>query len=296
MKRIKIKSPAKINLGLNVIEKRADGYHNIETVFQMINLYDDIIFTESSNDIELHSSSKDIPLDDGNLSYRAARLLREKTGIKKGVSINIDKHIPVSAGLGGGSSNAAVTLLGLNYIWDLKLPRNELISIAKSLGADVPFFLSASCAYGTGRGDEIQNLPVKSSFYVILLNSGCAISTKWVYANLRLNLTRNKRDIKILKFMLVRGDIEEMSSLLFNDLESVVEKKYGIINEMKEALLSAGALGAAMSGSGSTVFGVFKDYPSAEYASSKLKGKGWFLFLAETLTSLQKVYPEEVIV
>lgn len=294
MKAVRVKSPAKINLGLKVIKKRADEYHDIETIFQMINLYDVVILRESSDRITLCSDNNAIPLDERNLAYRAAQTLREKIGIKKGVKIEIYKHIPISAGLGGGSSNAAVTLVGLNYLWDLNLSLDDLLPLASSLGADVPFFLAGPTAMGTGRGDELQNLHLKSKFYVILINSGLTISTKWVYDNIELKLTKNGNDIKILKFMFEEDEIEKGAGLLFNDLESVVAERYSIINEMKEALLSAGALGASMSGSGSTVFGIFKDCHSAERAYENLKREKWTLFLTENLTS--RVYPEEVIV
>ncbi|MBI5747681.1 MAG: 4-(cytidine 5'-diphospho)-2-C-methyl-D-erythritol kinase [Nitrospinae bacterium] len=296
MKTIKIKSPAKINLGLKVVGKRSDGYHNIETIFQMVSLYDDITLIESESGITLYSNNKNIPLNEKNLAYRAAYLLRERTGVKKGVKIEIDKNIPVSAGLGGGSSNAAVTLLGLNHIWELKLPKEELLSIARLLGADVPFFLSGVRALGTGRGDELQILPVADKFYVILLNLGFSISTEWVYKNLKLELTKERKNINIKKFISKKGAIGDIRDILSNDLESVVMEKYDVIGRMKELLLSAGAYGSLMSGSGSTVFGIFKDYSSAKQAGEMLKREEWSLFLTEALTGLDKIYPGEVIV
>ncbi len=296
MKIIKIKSPAKINIGLKVAGKRADGYHDIETIFQMLDLCDDIVLTESADAITLHSNSRDIPTDERNLAYKAAKLLRERTEVDKGVKIEICKHIPIAAGLGGGSSNAAAALLGLNYIWDLGLSRDDLLPMAKTIGADVPFFLSAPRAMGIGRGDELQTLPIKSKFYVILLNPGLHISTQWVYKNLKLELTKNKNDIKIIKFMLEKDEIEKTAGFMFNDLESVVTEEYGVINDMKYALLSEGAAGSLMSGSGSTVFGIFKDYNLAKRAGESLKSEKWTLFLAESITGLHEVYPREVIV
>lgn len=296
MKIIKIKSPAKINLGLKVVGKRSDGYHNIETIFQMVSLYDYIKLSESDTGITLYSNNKDIPLNEKNLAYKAAHLLRERSGIKKGVKIEINKNIPISAGLGGGSSNAAAALLGLNYIWELKLPREELLPIAKQIGADVPFFLSGVRAFGTGRGDELQILPVASKFYVILLNPGLSISTEWVYKNLKLELTKDGKNINIKKFISKRGEIEDIRDILSNDLEPVVMEKYDVIGRLKELLLSAGAVGSLMSGSGSTVFGIFKDYSSAKRAGEILKREEWSLFLTETLNSLDDVYPGEVIV
>ena len=296
MKSIKIKSPAKINLGLKVIGKRSDGYHNIETIFQMVSLYDDITLTESDTGITLHSNNRDIPLNGKNLTYKAAYLLRERTGVKKGVKIEIDKNIPISAGLGGGSSNAAATLLGLNYIWELRLSKEDLLSIARLLGADVPFFLSGVRALGTGRGDELQILPVTHKFYVILINPRLSISTEWVYKNLKLELTKDIKNINIKKFISGKGEIGNIRDILSNDLESVVIEKYDVIGRMKELLLSAGASGSLMSGSGSTVFGIFKDYSSAKQAGEILKREEWSLFLAESLTGLDNVYPGEVIV
>jgi len=295
MKSIKIKSPAKINLGLRVVGKRDDGYHDIETIFQMVSLYDDIKLTESEEEIILYTNNNTIPSDEKNLAYKAAQLLRKKKGIKRGVKIEIYKNIPVSAGLGGGSSNAAATLLGLNYLWDLKLSNVELSPLARHLGADVPFFLSGPRALGTERGDKLQILPVTNKFYVILLNPRLSISTEWVYKNLKLELTKSRKNINMKKFISERSDIENIKDILFNDLESVVMEKYNIIVRMKDVLLSAGALGSLMSGSGSTVFGLFKDYSSAEQAGKMIKGEEWSLFLVETLTSLDK-YPWEVIV
>ena len=186
-----LKTPAKINLGLHIHHKRRDGYHELETLLQMVSLYDELELESLASGIELECGTPGIPTDDTNLAYRAAHLLQKtcKAG-GRGVRIRLKKKIPSGAGLGGGSGNAAGVLLGLNRLWDLKMSRSHLVSLAAELGSDVPFFLTAPCALGTGRGERLESLTPSPKFQVLLVFPGFPVSTSWVYQDLKLKCVR----------------------------------------------------------------------------------------------------------
>jgi len=244
-----IKSFAKLNLFLKILGKRIDGYHNIYTFFQKVDIYDILIIGISDSyqtNISIETSDKNLPVDHNNLIYKASEIFLNQTSLKKNIFINLIKNIPVGAGLGGGSSNAASTLLALNELTDYPLSHDVLLDLGKKIGSDVPFFIKNSIAcIGKGRG-EILNETKPFKGYFVLVYPGFEISTKWVYEN--LNLTNNiKRDI----FISFNG--EEW----VNDLEIPVIKKYPLISLIKKKLLDFGAVRSLMTGSGSTVFGFF---------------------------------------
>lgn len=256
---IKILSPAKLNLYLEVLNKRPDGYHNIRSLFERISLSDELTFKQSDGQcIEIKSDSKDIPKDGRNLVYKAASLLRDTLGIKKGVSIEIKKRIPVGSGLGGGSSNAASALLALKNLWNLRLSQKKLLAYGSYLGSDVAFFLSgASFAVGEGRGEKIKPLThFKKKFWHIIIVPDFKVSTQEIYAGLDNLENCNKRETNLSARQLSQAAKIPLGNIIYNRLEEATFKRYPKVKELKEALLSRGVQNAAMSGSGGAVFGI----------------------------------------
>ncbi|MEC7641619.1 MAG: 4-(cytidine 5'-diphospho)-2-C-methyl-D-erythritol kinase [Nitrospinota bacterium] len=292
------KTPAKINLGLRILGKRGDGYHELETLLQMIGLYDELEMEPTNSDIEFECDTPGIPTDESNLVLQAARLLRNRypERTRAGVRIRLRKTIPSGAGLGGGSGNAAGALMGLNIFWNLELTRPQLLQLAPQLGADVAFFLFSSCALGRGRGELLESVQPAKKFYVILIFPGFSVATAWVYGNLNLKLTNQQNNISILPNILSRSDIPRLGSSLQNDLEDVVIQRFPEIQTLKDRLQSAGAQGALMSGSGSAVFGLFEKFDPAKKAFAGLeKGSGQKFFLTETVSGFSEFLPEEII-
>lgn len=272
---MRLASYAKVNFGLRVLGRRPDGYHAVKTILQTIDLVDEVELQLIPEEIELRCNHPAVPLGRGNLAYQAAQVLREETGTNEGVRITIVKRIPVGAGLGGGSSNAATVLMGLNRLWGLNLPQERLSSLAAQIGADVPFFLKGGMAYATGRGDELHFLPFIPEVWLVLFWPGFTISTAWAYENLgKMTLTREAKNIS-LSSVLGRGfHWQDLFGLLHNDFEPLVKGKHPVVEETKVQLLRCGALGVAMSGTGPTVYGIFEGEDLAREACLKLKGKG----------------------
>jgi 4-diphosphocytidyl-2-C-methyl-D-erythritol kinase len=293
---ISFKTPAKVNFGLHIIGKREDGFHDLETLFQMVNWCDEIKIECLSHGLELVCNQPDIPTDKGNLVIRAAHILQTRYPERcKGARIYLNKNIPHGAGLGGGSGNTAGVLLGLNFLWGLKLKREDLISVASELGSDVPFFLFSPCAIGRGRGEILE--PVKNSikFYVLMVYPGFAVPTASVYGNLKLKLTKRENNISILKNFLLQSEFAQLGETWSNDLELFVFKEYPGLSVIKKKLLDLGAKGALLSGSGSTVFGIFDNPETANSAHARLDREKFKLFLAENVVSLSELYPEQML-
>ena len=293
---ISFKTPAKVNLGLHILGKREDGFHDLETLFQMVNWCDDIKIECLSRGLELICNQPDIPTDEGNLVIKAAHILQTRYPERcKGARIHLNKNIPHGAGLGGGSGNAAGVLLGLDFLWGLKLKREDLVSVASELGSDVPFFLFSPCAIGRGRGEILE--PVKNSirFYVLMVYPGFAVSTASVYGNLKLKLTKRENNISILKNFLLQSEFAQLGATWSNDLELFVFKEYPGLSGIKKEMLTLGAKGALLSGSGSTVFGIFDNPETANSAHARLDRGKFMLFLAESVVSLSELYPEEML-
>lgn len=254
-----LKAPAKINWSLNVFGKRDDGYHDILSLMQCVTLADSLEF-EDSDTLELLSGAP-IPLAD-NLVFRAMTLLKDKAGVEKGARITLRKEIPFAAGLGGGSSDAAATLVGLDRLWNLGISRQELAEMGGALGSDVPFFFHETAAVVTGRGEIVSPVNIGRSHAMLLVKPQVGVSTAWAYQELDRNsgdrvLTKKDNNIKLLCLALERGDFSLLSSVHRNDLELPVIRRYPVIADIKEELRKSGALFSAMSGSGPTVFGVF---------------------------------------
>ncbi|MDI6802721.1 MAG: 4-(cytidine 5'-diphospho)-2-C-methyl-D-erythritol kinase [Bacteroidota bacterium] len=268
---MKIKAFAKINLGLRILRKREDGYHDIETVFHRINLFDELEFS-ASDIISMDCDNPEIPVDENNLCLRAAGLLKLKYDINKGVHISLQKNIPVGAGLGGGSSDAAAVLVHLPKFWGLEISISNLMDIALSLGSDVPYFVKDGTAYATGRGEKLEYIKLDIPYWIILVNPQIHVSTAWAYKNVNIN---PKKETTNLKNDLI-GNIkypEKLRDLITNDFEEVVFKHYEQIKNIKTHLKELGAAFALMSGSGASGYGFFKTKPDMNEASQKFGSK-----------------------
>jgi 4-diphosphocytidyl-2-C-methyl-D-erythritol kinase len=293
---ISFKTPAKVNLGLHIFGKREDGFHELETLFQMVNWCDEIKIEFLSHGLELVCNQLDIPTDEGNLVIKAARILQTRYPERcKGARIHLNKNIPHGAGLGGGSGNAAGVLLGLNFLWGLKLKREDLVSVASELGSDVPFFLFSPCAIGRGRGEILESVKNSIRFYVLMVYPGFTVPTASVYGNLKLKLTKRENNISLLKNFLLQSKFAQLGATWFNDLELVVFKEHPGLSVIKKEMLTLGAKGALLSGSGSTVFGIFDNPETANSAHARLDRGKFILFLAESVVSLSELYPEEML-
>jgi len=275
MKSISLLSPAKLNLFLKVINKRPDGYHNLVTLFERINLYDEITLTlNSGSRIQIFCDHPDVPVGAKNFVSQVAWLLKEKFAVAQGVSIHIKKKIPVAAGLGGGSSNAAAVLLGLNKLWQLSLNHQELVNFGKRIGSDVPFFLcDCSWAIGTQRGDAIKKIFLPTKLWHILVVPRIKVYSREVFTRLRLppkmQLTKKMTDVNMLP-ALRRNDLSYVGKLLSNDLESTVTQLHPNIIKLKNKLRSLNTLGECLSGSGPAVFGLTDSQRHAEALKSHL--------------------------
>jgi 4-diphosphocytidyl-2-C-methyl-D-erythritol kinase len=262
---LRLLSFAKINLGLRVLGKRTDGFHEIETVFQQISLYDEMEITLGEAGIELWCDSPDCPSDHTNLAYRAAVLLQRTAS--DGCRIKITKKIPVGAGLGGGSSNGATALLGLNRLWKMNVPVEGLLQRASRLGSDVPFFISGGTMLGRGRGELLTPIHTALSYWGVLVSPPLHISSGWAYQNSNFSLTKSIKKSKLNGFTRNFDNVETWQKELKNDLEPVVFHHYPVCHEIVKKMLDSGAFFSRMSGSGSTVFGLFKTRDAAQRAS-----------------------------
>jgi 4-diphosphocytidyl-2-C-methyl-D-erythritol kinase len=263
-----LRAYAKINIGLHVVGKRPDGYHNIETVLYPIDLYDEVSIHEHEEEgIHFQSFGANLPHDQRNLCVRAAQLVMDVTGVRRGVEIVLLKSIPIGAGLGGGSSDAAAVLKGLVKLWSLDITVSELELLGSSLGSDVPYFIRGGTAFATGRGEILEPLTINLPYWIAVITPPIHISTAWAYQQLELRQQTRKTDWKNL---LTNGsrDSAEMRSRLFNDFEKVVFRHHTEIKKIKDQLQKEGADVVLMSGTGSSVFGLFRDEPSLDSISS----------------------------
>ncbi|SFB60862.1 4-diphosphocytidyl-2-C-methyl-D-erythritol kinase [Cohnella sp. OV330] len=257
MTKIYEKAPAKINLVLDVLRKREDGYHEVEMVMTMVDLADRLALEELQRDqIVLASQAGFIPLDEKNLAFQAAKLLKQRYGVKKGVYIYLDKQIPVAAGLAGGSSDAAAALRGLNRLWDLNLGVPELEALGAELGSDVPFCVRGGTALATGRGERLESLDSPPQCWVVLAKPPINVSTADVYGRFRVNEVGTHPSVPDMLEALREGSFERMCGALGNVLEKVTLSHYPEVRQIKEVMTRLGADGVLMSGSGPTVFGL----------------------------------------
>jgi 4-diphosphocytidyl-2-C-methyl-D-erythritol kinase len=272
MNSITVKAYAKINLGLDVLRKRPDGYHDVCMIMQSLDLHDTITITKSSIEgISIKTNLAYIPIDQGNLVYKAAALFLDTLSIKEGLYIKLDKNIPVAAGLAGGSSDAAATLKGLNELYHAKLSTEELMKLGVKLGADVPYCIMLGTALSEGIGEVLTPLAPIPGCSILLVKPDISVSTKYVYENLRLNDAIAHPKIEAMRAALEAGDINTLTKCMDNILQTVTIRDYPIITEIKRKMLELGALTSLMSGSGPTVFGIYKDADLAKNALSYFK-------------------------
>jgi 4-diphosphocytidyl-2-C-methyl-D-erythritol kinase len=279
-RRLVLSAAAKVNLALEVLGKRSDGYHEITTVMQTVDLVDRLTL-EDADTLELSARGASVPTDATNLALRAAVALREAAGLARGVRITLDKRIPVAAGLGGGSADAAAVLLGLNRLWGLRWPRARLDTIAIGLGMDVPFFLGGGGALATGRGEQLEPIEAGGSA-LVLVNPRFGSSTAEVYGRVTpMMYSDGKRALALVEALRSRR-AARIATSLYNGLEAAVAPIHPEIGRMEAALLAAGALGAAMSGSGPTVFGVARSFEHARQIRARLARASWACWAVRT--------------
>lgn len=274
-------SPAKVNLCLRVLRKRADGYHDIASLMQRISLCDEMIFRKAQQGIRVRCPGSSLPENEDNIVFRAAAAFFKQTpSLSGGIDITIKKEIPIAAGLGGGSSNAATTLMTLNEIFECHYTTEDLTKIGVTLGADVPFFIFSKTAWAFGIGERLQAADNIPAFSLVLINPRFALSTKMIYQNLNLRLTNETIHYSIPRFC----TIHDVAKGLFNDLETVSIRMHPILADLKTSLTACGALGALMSGSGPTVFGLFEKEEQAIAAEGVLAGmNNWSVFRAVSI-------------
>ncbi len=269
-------SPAKINLYLRIVGKRTDGYHELETVMLPLDFGDQIALRSHKTRLTLTCDDPRLPTDDSNLALRAAKTLAETFDNKNGATIALKKRTPLAAGLGGGSSNAAITLLGLNRLWKRNVPNQKLHALAASLGSDINFFMTGGAALCRGRGEKIEPIPCRFSGAILLVNPGFGISTKWAYeswakAAAESRLTAPPPEVSLLLRALAEDDLAGVSRYLFNSLEAPSIRKFPVLELIKKSMHESGARGALMSGSGATVFGLFPDVKQAKISAKKVR-------------------------
>lgn len=275
MRQIELKALAKINLGLDVLGRRENGYHDVRMVMQSIYLYDDVkIEKREQPGIEIVTNLFFLPAGDGNIAYKAADLLIREFDLKEGVRITLKKHIPVAAGMAGGSSNAAAVLFGMNRLFGLKLSKEELMKRGVKLGADVPYCIMRGTVLAEGIGEELRMLPAMPKCTVLIAKPPISVSTKVVYEALDSAPIENHPDIDGLIAGLEKGNLREVASHMGNVLEDVTIPMHPVIEEIKQEMKSAGALNAMMSGSGPTVFGLFENKMEARKAQERIRAKG----------------------
>jgi 4-diphosphocytidyl-2-C-methyl-D-erythritol kinase len=273
------KSPCKVNLLLNILGKRGDGFHELETVMQPVDLCDELAFKHGGNGVRLSCSEKNLPADSKNLVFRAAADFLAAAKISDGVKIHLEKKIPLAAGLGGGSGNAATTLLALNELFGLPLAVEKLYGLAAALGSDIPFFLQIKPALATSRGEKIQpleNFPALHGKAFLLIHPGFGISTPWAYQNLARfpkALNGEKGRAQKLISILQTADLKTAATEFYNSLEAPALEKFPILGLFQEFLRANGALAALMSGSGSTTFAIAENLSAAESLAEKFKSK-----------------------
>jgi 4-diphosphocytidyl-2-C-methyl-D-erythritol kinase len=282
---VTIRAHAKINLDLRVLGTRADGYHELRTVFQAISLHDRLTCTPRSGPFAIECDTAGVPLDASNLVWKAAQTLwtaLRRDGPVRDIVIRLEKKVPLQAGLGGGSADAAAALLGLARVWRVPVQPSHLTDLAAALGADVPFFLSGGTALGLGRGDEVYPLADLPRHWIVLVIPGFGVSTSEAYG-----WYDGERDLgrgqAVREPQYFPGPWPSRAAQMINDLEAPIARHYPEIEQMKLALRRNGALAAAMSGSGSTVFGLFQKRAEAAAAVDRLSGSGWRVLLTESL-------------
>ena len=275
MDTISLDAHAKVNLGLDVLRRREDGYHEVRMVMQTIRLCDHLDITKTNEPgIRIKTNRSYLPVNENNLIYKAAKLLMDEFGIAQGVTVELDKQIPVAAGMAGGSTDAAATLYGMNELFGLKLDLEQLMERGVKIGADVPYCLMGGTALAEGIGEKLSALPSMKECPVLIAKPPISVSTKFVYQNLKLNSETVHPDIDRMVADLTDGNLSAVAADMGNVLETVTVVHYPVIEEIKNLMKENGAINAMMSGSGPTVFGLFSDDDTAKKAYEKMLQSG----------------------
>lgn len=275
MNQIVIKAMAKVNLGLDVLRRLENGYHEVKMVMQTVDLYDELTVTkEGTEEIIITSNTGELPLNEDNLIYKAATLLFEKAGCAYGVSIHLNKNIPIAAGMAGGSTDAAATLLALNALFEFGFSKEELAEIGVKIGADVPYCIYGGTYLSEGIGEVLTKLPDAPDCYIVIAKPPIGVSTKYVYENLHIETVKEHPDMDGMVDAIKQNSLQGVVNKMGNVLETVTIKRYPEIERMKQCLLDNGAMNALMSGSGPTVFGIFTEKETADKALGELEKTG----------------------
>lgn len=276
---MKISAMSKVNLGLDVIRRRDDGYHEVRMIMQTLELCDELYIEERDDDIiKIYCNNETLECDKSNLIYKAADLIMSKAGIKKGLDIRLVKNIPIAAGMAGGSSDAAATLVGINTLFSLGMSTKELKEIGVRIGADVPYCIEGGTQLSEGIGEVLTPLKHAPKCFVVVAKPHIGVSTKYVYENLHVDTIKKHPDIDGMLKGIDEGDIRLIASKMENILENVTETRYPVISMIKKTLKDAGALNSLMSGSGPTVFALFEDEETAKNALDKVLKTGEVAF------------------
>lgn len=277
MNQMRLKALAKINLGLDVLRRKEDGYHEVKMIMQTIHLHDQIHIKKIEEDeIIIKTNLYYLPNNENNIAYKAAKMLKEEFNLPGGVSIQLKKVIPVAAGMAGGSSDAAAVLFGMNKMYGLKLSMQELMDRGVKIGADVPYCIMRGTALAEGIGEKLTQLPAMPKCHILIAKPPINVSTKFVYENLHANDLKPQEhpNVDIQIEALKEGNLEKLVANMGNVLEKVTVPEYPVIDEIKQMMTECGALGAMMSGSGPTVFGIFTSYAKAQKAYQKIEQSG----------------------
>lgn len=285
MNSITVRAHAKINLSLDVINKREDGYHNLKMVMQTIDLHDIVYIEKTKKDIIVDCDNVEIPKGEKNIAWKAAKSFFDFTGINDSAKIKITKNIPHAAGLAGGSADAAAVLKGLNRLYDKKLSKEELALIGVKIGADVPFCIHGGTMLAEGIGERLTRLNSLTKNSVVLVKPNISVSTAWVFNRLRIDQITKRPNTEELIYSINNNDIEKIAVNMSNVLESVTAREYEEIEKIKELLMENNAVNSIMSGSGPTVFGVFKDDEKANNAYQNIKNHFSEVFLCKMISS-----------
>ncbi|HHT9160162.1 MAG TPA: 4-(cytidine 5'-diphospho)-2-C-methyl-D-erythritol kinase [Candidatus Brocadiaceae bacterium] len=269
--KIKIAAPAKINLFLEILGKRQDGYHEIETVMQEVSLFDYIYMENYDKNVVFTCSNPKLSAGEDNLVVKAVRLLQNESKTYRGVKIHLDKRIPIGAGLGGGSSDAVATLVGLNKLWRIGYDEKQLMSLAGKLGSDTPFFVVGNTAICKGRGEIVTPYPINVSYNYIIIYPRFEVNTAMVYKNFKNSLTKNLKDVNFFMREFISGNPNKLGAFLHNRLEDVVFKLYPDLEKIKKALSKFNFCGVLLSGSGSALYGLCKEEMDLKEIELKIK-------------------------
>lgn len=274
MDKLELKAYGKINLGLDVIRKRSDGYHDLDMVMQMVDVYDDVILTRiEGTEIIVRTDTAVLSNGKDNLAYMAAKMLMDEFAIAQGLEITIKKRIPIAGGMAGGSSDCAATLTGVNQMFGLGLSKEELMERGVRLGADVPYCILGGTAIARGIGEILTPLPTPPKCHVIIAKPPVSVSTAFVYGNIKPDKIEKRPDIEAMVSAIKAQDLYKLAESLYNVMEDITVPEYPVIQEIKTVMLGGGALNSIMSGSGPTVFGLYDDIEKAERTVELLKAK-----------------------